>query len=294
MMPSPQSHSHKGSYISRIAGKAADYVARLICVAALIWFGLIVSQSISDTPRITEQFAAETTDKSIQSAENIFCLEPGHWNFNGSNLAIGRHNCDDRQAKEYLDHFPGTGSFESDCGDAVHLVALAKLNGATQSQHESGVLWTADDAESRMRLLVTDSATPKLLAVAVATKLNGRWDVTITNSKEKANGYLLPMPAKTDVACSRRNEAGEIQMQLLETSLDREQLLNQWRESGWEIRHTQWGSADSFSYLCVKNEQVVYAWSNVDRGKKTLLLSSATTSNTSSQFKQQQLLGSRR
>ena len=87
--------------------------------------------------------------------------------------------------------------------------------------------------------------------------------------------HLLPLQAQAKRMCGRWSDSEELMMEIVQLDASPAKLLAAWRESGWEIRHSPWGEPNSFSYLCVKNGRVVYAWSQQTDTITSLLLSSS-------------------
>ena len=269
-------------------------VARLVCVAALGWFGLIVANTVGSFRTVGN--SVESDDQTNVAIPDLLVPEPGHWTFPNTDLSTEKISCTEHELARRMKSLQSLGDLPLDTNrDASHLVELARLNGATQSSCDSGMAWTFADDHIQLCLVTTDSKTPQLQAAAFAMKEAERWQLTILKPRPFRTAHLLPIPnkpttksisnaapAESETVCARLNEAGELQMELVSTSISGEQLLDHWKHCGWEIRHTPWGSAESFSYLCAQAEEVVYVWSESMTGSRTLMLvrSSGSSKNT--------------
>ncbi len=87
--------------------------------------------------------------------------------------------------------------------------------------------------------------------------------------------HLLPLDASASQICGRWSDDKHLLVELVELETDCDDLIRTWKEAGWEIQHTLWGDSHSFSYLCVKDGTVVYAWSSQSKFITQLMLSSS-------------------
>jgi hypothetical protein len=207
---------------------------------------------------------------------DVISIEPGHWTFAGSSLSIETIDCTSGELKSYLTSAQNAvndvGAVDQAGDDASQLVSLAKLNGAIQTKCAAGDLWAFDSDDARLRLAVSSDSPPRLLAAAFGARVKERWQVTILDSHAQQPQSLLPMPDDAKVSCARHGDRGDVHMQLVTTAEPAKQLLRLWQDNGWETKHTPWGEAGSFSFFCVKDERVVYAWSQTDTGSRTIMV----------------------
>ncbi len=141
---------------------------------------------------------------------------------------------------------------------------------------ESQVTYRLDGAHLKIRLVTSRATEPRLIAAAVAIKSQDDvWEFhelqATTESFAHAAENLLPLPASSQRTCSRRASDGTLQLELVSLQADRDKLLHDWREAGWEVRRTVWSVPTSFSYLCVRGDELVYAWSATDAPRELLL-----------------------
>ena len=50
-------------------------------------------------------------------------------------------------------------------------------------------------------------------------------------------------------------------MEFVSLHSDADTLVSSWKTAGWEVRPSGLGNPGSFSYLCARGDEVVYAWS---------------------------------
>jgi hypothetical protein len=249
--------------------------ARLICVGSLIWFGFIVAGAASSTSSIwatdgkTTIDGAATIDAHAETEiPELLMPTAGYWSFANSNLSVQKAGITRQELKKELESLSNIEVALSppaqDAGGLIahKLISLAKDNGATRTDCAAGSFWSFSHEAMELRLVTSESDEPKLIAAAFAIKAENDWELTTFKPQKTISGHLLPLPSDTQSTCTRRSESGELQMELLTTSHTTNQLLELWQTHGWQIRHTAWGSPESFSYLCVQDGKTVYAWSN--------------------------------
>lgn len=113
-------------------------------------------------------------------------------------------------------------------------------------------------------------------AATIAMRNGEAWQVLKLDAEGKPETapHLLPLDPSAKRICGRwAND--QLLMEFVSVNARRKELLDQWKQDGWEIRHTAWGDAHSFSFLCVKDGNVVYAWSQNPHQIQSLLLSSS-------------------
>ena len=92
---------------------------------------------------------------------------------------------------------------------------------------------------------------------------------------QNSRTHLLPLDASASQICGRWSDDDRLLVELVKLETDCDDLVRTWKEAGWEIQHTLWGDSHSFSYLCVKDGTVVYAWSAQSKFITQLMLSSS-------------------
>jgi hypothetical protein len=73
--------------------------------------------------------------------------------------------------------------------------------------------------------------------------------------------HLLPMPAGALQSGARTAADGSLLLEMITTKSSAESLLNDWKRAGWVVRPTTPGGNSNFSYLCARENEVVYAFS---------------------------------
>ncbi len=268
--------------------RVCEYASRLVCIACLFGLGLFVAQAVRAgvtlRPESHPTGSGSRDDENQNTADvmsaSSFMPDAGYWSFPASELCVQRSGCSDNDLDERLDEI-GQLECVPTSHDVTHLVSLAASNGAIRTEAHAGVLWSLDKADLRIRLLTSTSASPTLAAAIIATRGRDGWEAIQMRPKSgtSAGQTLLPLPSGSAPSCSRRSEAGEISMQLVTTTATDRQLLDLWKAAGWRARHTPWGDPNSFSYLCCRNDEVVYAWSAESSAPRTLMLTRTTPSD---------------
>ena len=82
-----------------------------------------------------------------------------------------------------------------------------------------------------------------------------------TKSADTATPHLLPLPPNSQRNGGRFGADGGLVMEFVSVRCDAAALLAKWKQAGWEVRASEMGSSDGFSYLCARGREVVYAWS---------------------------------
>lgn len=266
---------------------ASEYAGRLICLGSLIWFGLIVADYVHSAQRGGQRVDAITgggADRVATTSESdpFVSLMPqaGHWSFAGSSMTIQKSVLTDGQvATRFADRKFIASAFSDH--DATDLVALAEVNEAERTIVGSTAIWVLEKPAVRLRLVTSLTEPPMLVGAMVATKHGNEWEAIDLQPKGEASAdcHLLPMPADAKTQCARTTEDGELVMQLVQTSRTSADVLDNWKQSGWDVRQTAWGSNDSFSFLCVKGDDLIYAWSPGDAESRTIMLTRTTASD---------------
>jgi hypothetical protein len=263
--------------------KVVDLTGRLTCVAALAWMGFIIAQAVSGLSNSTTVDSHAPTTEGVNSdanLQNVLSFESGYWSFAETRMSFSSSHCRDSELKDRMSEaMSGTALQDSGASDASQLIKFAKASGATRQRSDDGVVWSSASDQLRLKLLVSESEPPLLLSAALATKdsdqSGDQWQLTTLKTREQNSEKLLPFDSVAKISCTRSDEQGRPQMQIVSTSTSARQLLTLWKNNGWQIKHTDWGASDSFSFLCIKDDRVVYAWSASDFGPRTVMLTSA-------------------
>ena len=264
--------------------------SRLICVGAIIWFGLIVAAgagSFQGQSRSEQSSPQETAN--LPAAPASLMATAGYWSFADSDLSTLRTRCNAKELKNHFDELLTIeGSTETTHRDASHLVGLARSHGAIRRDCKAGSAWTFEHSGLRICLVTTNATMPSLVAAAFAVQDKTEWQLTLLMPDHHQSEHMLPLPAGSRISCARRNQSGQLQMELVSTSQTSGQLLSLWRSRGWSIQKTPWCTENSFSYLCGKDSRFVYVWSDSNFGRRNIMLTSSNPDANIPSLKNQQ------
>ena len=66
---------------------------------------------------------------------------------------------------------------------------------------------------------------------------------------------------------------GQLLLELISLESSSDSLIADWKDAGWEVRPSGIGDGHSFSYLCARGNDVIYAWSaNSSEALQNLML----------------------
>ncbi len=247
---------------------------RLVCLLCLAWFATHAARSWSAIDERSTP-AAPGGDPTLAAA---ILPADGFWEFADSSLQIQRGEMSEAELDVRLaqmQDIQGPGRPE-----ATNLADLAAAHGATRVDTGRAILWVLETPTVRFRLATTRDEVPRLLAALMATRSASGWDTVRLRSAEApaTDSHLLPLGEGCETVCVRRAADGLPGMELVRTSRSADQLLQSWRRDGWDVRHTDWGSKNSFSFLCVRGDCLIYAWSAARRGSRTIMLTRTSAS----------------
>lgn len=260
---------------------------RLTCIASMVWLSVIV---VIDAVALRENYQAKLSSlnsSAMQQGEltsdleapELIPMKPGSWSFANSELSILRRDCDDAELEVALAKFRDPESFETTHPhDAQFLVELAESYQAKRVQLRSTktnqdlFIWQVDESNFRLRMATSNDARPTLMGLALATQLEHGWQLTVLKPRTEGSHHLMPFPGDATTICSRRNRVGELQFELVETTQSDSELLQHWKQQGWELKRTPWGGNNDFSFMCIRNEKAIYAWSDSNSNNQTIML----------------------
>ena len=274
MIKSAASPQIETSRCRQFLGKVADYSARMICLASLAWFALILTQTFGNGA------AGETQGRYVEVES--FDVPPGYWTFHDSELSYESSECSLEELEKAFFTLESSVS-PRDCEqresvDASQMIRLAESNGATRSKCEMGEIWRLDDHELRFRIVATNDDDPTLLALAFAVRKGSQWELFTLQFREHEELTLLPMGPDASTTCSRLSTTGELVMQIVSTVEPGVQIKNRWEQHGWIAEETPWGDGGSLSLICRKDGVAIYVWENGTGDSRSILLSSSHNS----------------
>jgi len=132
------------------------------------------------------------------------------------------------------------------------------------------------------------SGRPKLAALAVAVAHSEeQWQLVEVRRRTRTSGvvsgdFLLPLPSHALRCGARQTNEGRVLLELVSLNTTADELLSNWKNAGWEVRESDFGNGNDFSFLCARGERVVYAWSADphDSLRSLMLVDAAASANT--------------
>jgi hypothetical protein len=202
-------------------------------------------------------------------------MKDGRWMFAGSELTTKTSTLSTSRLDAELQRIEQTHDTSVANVDATDFIELATAYGMLATREDDTTIYRLDEPQRRLRLIVRhDETTTKLVVAALATTIDGEhWQVhslASASGNTSNNQHLLPLPSAATSSARRVGDDGQLQMEIVTVPAAKSQLLNDWQAAGWSVQHSDWGSKDSFSFLCVKNNQLVYAWAIGDSNQLIL------------------------
>ena len=261
------------SRLIAIFSTAATYASRIVCVCCTVWLGVIVMPSVRpfSIPRSGSLSEFRHTPERVKPS--MLLPQDGFWSFEDVGFDIQSRRVSPHQLDEHFS--TATTDLVLTDIDASPLIALAEAHNAIRTDGKSESTWTVRLNSFRAVLVASQSEPPRLMTVCAAQKTGTGWELFELGKCKSATSsdHLLPLPTSSIRQCSRQSPSGELLMELVQTAASADSLLRQWGEQGWDIRQSDFGPDLGFSYLCVKDATVVYAWSAANCGPRTLMLS---------------------
>lgn len=144
---------------------------------------------------------------------------------------------------------------------AEKLIALADLSLVKPKQIGECDVYLLNRGKTRAQVVVKNE---ELVSLAIAAPTaNNAWRLfeLTSQSGESNSSHLLPLPAVAQRSAGRYSDNGQLVMELISLEASRSDLLSTWRQAGWKIRPAGVGRPETFSYLCARGGEVVYAYS---------------------------------
>jgi hypothetical protein len=144
---------------------------------------------------------------------------------------------------------------------AEKLIALAELSLVKPKQIGECDVYLLNRGKTTAQVVVKNE---ELVSLALAAPTaNGGWRVYELNNQANAadSTHLLPLPAVAQRSAGRYSDDGQLLMELVSVETSRSELLSAWRHAGWKIRPAGVGGPETFSFLCARGAEVVYAYS---------------------------------
>jgi hypothetical protein len=218
----------------------------------------------------------------------------GHWAFGELDWNL-RSNAVNRA--DITARFDALAETRADATDdnlddvAERLVELARDLRIEPTEHGDCRLYRADRPEFKAQLVVRSrSDRLQLISLAAAFPKQGdQWQLvefkpaSATKNKQTSVPFLLPLPAGAERDGGRYADDGRVLLEFVTVDATADELIDQWKSTGWEVRPSGLGGAGDFSNLCRRGNEVIYAWSPDERSalRRVMLVRSPSASDTS-------------
>jgi hypothetical protein len=220
--------------------------------------------------------AANTANADIESMVNVLPLS-GQWSFGDLDWTFRSKVVDAGTVEARLAETADIDSGKSadELPDlSPELVDLARKLKIRPVSHGENQLYRLERPEMKAQLVVRQTAgQPKAVAMIAAMKQpSGEWQLfefaprTAAVAESQSTPHLLPLPASARRTGGRFTDDGQLLLELANVDADADSLTSMWNDAGWNVRSTQFAGPGDFSYLCVRGDSVVYAWSADARG----------------------------
>jgi hypothetical protein len=174
---------------------------------------------------------------------------------------------------------------------SAELVELARGLGAKATDGLGNRVFQLDRPNLKARLIVRNVAgKAKVVAMAAALPQSAeRWQYFELIPRRQAAAspvatkpQLLPLPPGARRDGGRFADDGRPLLELVSLNCNADELFSLWKAAGWEVHPNGAGSPDDFSFLCVRGDDVIYAWSADPRSslQNLMLVRTPTSSDT--------------
>jgi hypothetical protein len=220
--------------------------------------------------------AVKTENADIESIVNVL-PQSGQWSFGDLDWTFRSQIVDAKTVNARFSESANSGDGKSndELPDlSPELVELARKLQIQPVSHGEYQLYRLERPEIKAQLVVRQIARqPKAVAMLAAMKQpSGEWQIfefaprTASAAESHSTPHLLPLPASARRTGGRFTDDGQLLLELANVGSEADSLVSLWKDAGWTVRPTQFAGPDDFSYLCVRGDGVVYAWSADARG----------------------------
>lgn len=163
-------------------------------------------------------------------------------------------------------------------------------------QRDGYLIYRVDRPDLKAQLVTRNvDGRSKAVTVACSYPHDGEhwqlFELTPRESPANADGqaaHLLPLPEGVERRGGRFADDGRLLLELITLDSKADSLVATWKNAGWEVRPSGLGEPGSFSFLCARGSEVIYAWSaNSGESIQNLML---VRSPTDAELKAQQLI----
>ncbi len=240
-----------------------------------------------DTSTLAKLPPASTIRSSNQLAKLIqpWTQTVGFWAVDDSPFGLAKRIISDRDVKRQFAHIRSLRQKDGFVSVTCEGIPdewdslIANSDGLEPIQH-NGMTYYLLEQDNFRGLLITRFANgaEKLAGGFMANRTEGnKWETTELKSTENDSApttslsHLIPLPDGASRLLMRRSPL-KLCAELLELDCDAQMLLDSWQAAGWEVRHAEFGSFRKFSYLCVKGNSTIHAWSDESSSRITRLM----------------------
>ncbi len=244
---------------------SARYLGRLVLILGLSWVGVNTMASIRELIR-GPKLAHDTSD--VEFGDLWLIPKDGAWSFAEAPWIASASTAPLSEVQSQL---------RSDNADNVATRNDSYSERSLASAMESAGTLRVDEPSLKARVALGTQGEISAATIAVPSP-GDRWTLLelTPGCKPQSDGmHLLPLDQEAKQLIGRWSKDHQLLMELVSLDTDRDVLLSRWRSAGWQVRHSGWGSPSSFSFLCVKQGTVVYAWSKQVARINSLLLTSS-------------------
>jgi hypothetical protein len=243
-----------------------------VSISAACYVAYVVGGRFSEWRHVAPTTTAPTAITSNFNAMAAVLPLAGRWSFAELDWDFRSAEIPQKDVAARLDKLgssPATQSTEQLPDVSPELLELAEKLRIKPVERNGNLIYSLNQPFLKVRLIArATSGRYKAAALAVAYPEAGdRWTVMeftprgAAASSTSTTGYLLPLPAGSKRSGGRFADDGSALLELITLNTTAKDVFATWKDAGWEVRHTGLGQPGDFSYLCVRGDQVIYAWS---------------------------------
>jgi hypothetical protein len=275
--PSPDREAARGHYAKYVRGSLFA-----VMVAGLVYMGFGFGRLFAQW-RHASQPAASTTKTAFEHSPWSAALPlSGPWSFAGLdwNLAstvLSGADADTRLRVLADPPAAFTGHYPDVCEELLRIIDTLRLQPVEKSGFQ---LYTYEHRGLKAQLLARNvGGRMKAVTFAIVYPQSGQqfqmFELTPHRASSNSggdDGHLLPLPAGATRLAGRFGGDSRLLLELLSLKSDTDSLVAAWKNAGWEVRPSGLGTSGTFSVLCRRGTDVIYAWSANQNGSLESLM----------------------